>query len=251
MFKTILSVAILATSPTILHPGVATQVAPNLLQDGSVAVSDESYTAIPTFDDIFPGEKIQKERALEKERLLEEEREIEKQRVLEQGRAEAARLAQERAEAEQVLREQEEAEAARLAQEQAEAEAQEEAQLAQVEISEPSVPAYSAPQSGFMIETTAYSINASVPYDGRILTATGYEVSSPYYSHPVYGALRIVAVDPSFIPLGSILNIEGIGLAIALDTGGVVHGNIVDIMFQSEEECIQYGRRTISASVVE
>lgn len=45
-----------------------------------------------------------------------------------------------------------------------------------------------------------------------------------------------VAVDPSVIPLGSKLWIEGYGFAIAEDVGGAVRGNIIDLFFTGGTE---------------
>lgn len=52
-----------------------------------------------------------------------------------------------------------------------------------------------------------------------------------------------VAVDPRVIPLGTKLYIEGYGIAIAADTGGAIKGHIVDLYFNSSNECYNYGRR--------
>jgi uncharacterized protein YabE (DUF348 family)/3D (Asp-Asp-Asp) domain-containing protein len=41
----------------------------------------------------------------------------------------------------------------------------------------------------------------------------------------------VVAVDPRVIPLGSKLFVEGYGYAVAADTGGVIHGNIIDVCY--------------------
>ena len=40
---------------------------------------------------------------------------------------------------------------------------------------------------------------------------------------------RIVAVDPSVIPLGTRLYIPGYGFAVAGDTGGGIKGNMIDL----------------------
>ncbi len=60
-----------------------------------------------------------------------------------------------------------------------------------------------------------------------------------------------VAVDPRVIPLGSKLYITSAdgtswvyGEAVALDTGGAVKGNIVDLYFDTERECINFGRQS-------
>jgi uncharacterized protein YabE (DUF348 family)/3D (Asp-Asp-Asp) domain-containing protein len=41
----------------------------------------------------------------------------------------------------------------------------------------------------------------------------------------------IIAVDPTVIPLRSRVFVEGYGYAIACDTGGVIHGNKIDVCF--------------------
>ena len=48
-----------------------------------------------------------------------------------------------------------------------------------------------------------------------------------------------IAVDPTRIPLGSMVYIEGIGLRIAQDTGSAVKGNKIDILLQTHDECFE------------
>jgi 3D (Asp-Asp-Asp) domain-containing protein len=52
---------------------------------------------------------------------------------------------------------------------------------------------------------------------------------------------RTIAVDPSVIPLGSRVYIDGYGMFIAEDTGGAVKGNHVDIFLNSHARCEQNG----------
>ena len=56
----------------------------------------------------------------------------------------------------------------------------------------------------------------------------------------------IVAVDPSVIPLGTRLYIPGYGFAIAGDTGGAIHGNRIDLGFNSYADAIRFGRREVT-----
>jgi 3D (Asp-Asp-Asp) domain-containing protein len=56
----------------------------------------------------------------------------------------------------------------------------------------------------------------------------------------------IVAVDPSVIPLGTHLFIPGYGLAIAGDTGGAIHGNRIDLGFNSQRDAMLFGRRQVT-----
>lgn len=56
----------------------------------------------------------------------------------------------------------------------------------------------------------------------------------------------IVAVDPSVIPLGTHLYIPGYGFAIAGDTGGAIHGNRIDLGFNSYADAMRFGRREVT-----
>lgn len=42
--------------------------------------------------------------------------------------------------------------------------------------------------------------------------------------------MKMIAVDPKVIPLGSKVWVEGYGEAIAGDTGGAIKGNRIDIL---------------------
>ena len=83
----------------------------------------------------------------------------------------------------------------------------------------------------------------STAYTGGTLTATG--------SKPVYnpGGISTIAVDPNVIPLGSKVYVSGYGTAIAADTGGAIKGNIIDVYFNSEADCIAWGRRTVTVEI--
>jgi 3D (Asp-Asp-Asp) domain-containing protein/peptidoglycan hydrolase CwlO-like protein len=55
----------------------------------------------------------------------------------------------------------------------------------------------------------------------------------------------IIAADPSVIPLGTRVYIEGYGEALVADIGGWIKNNRVDLCFDSLEDCYRYGRRKI------
>lgn len=63
--------------------------------------------------------------------------------------------------------------------------------------------------------------------------------------------LPIVAVDPDIIPLYSIVEIENLGAFIALDTGGLIKGNRIDILFNSKREAMEFGKQTIKVRVIQ
>ncbi|NCD09610.1 MAG: hypothetical protein EOL98_09315 [Negativicutes bacterium] len=55
----------------------------------------------------------------------------------------------------------------------------------------------------------------------------------------------IIAVDPSFIPLGTMVYIPGYGKALAADIGGSIKGNVIDIAFDNRSEALQFGCRSL------
>lgn len=88
------------------------------------------------------------------------------------------------------------------------------------------------------VEATAYSTNEAGLSD---YTATGINLrENPY----------VVAVDPSVIPLGSTIYIEGYGTFIAGDTGGAIIGNRIDIHFTDLNACYNFGRQSVQIQVV-
>lgn len=66
-----------------------------------------------------------------------------------------------------------------------------------------------------------------------------------------------IAVDPSVIPLGSRLYIVSrdgafvYGVCTAEDTGGAIQGDIVDLYYDTLEECYAFGRRDVVVYVLE
>lgn len=94
---------------------------------------------------------------------------------------------------------------------------------------------------------------------GRTLRvqATGYSTQQPGLStHTRMGIdlrvnPRVIAVDPSVIPLGSMVEVEGKGVYIAGDTGGAINGNIIDIHFSTVAEALQWGRRNITVRILD
>lgn len=55
-----------------------------------------------------------------------------------------------------------------------------------------------------------------------------------------------IAVDPSVIPLGTKLYVDGYGYAIAEDTGGAIKGNIIDVYFSSGSQVDNWGVRWVN-----
>ena len=61
---------------------------------------------------------------------------------------------------------------------------------------------------------------------------------------------RTIAVDPSVIPYGSIIYING-HRYIAEDCGGAIQGNRIDIFFESHERAEEFGVQTADVWIFE
>ncbi len=60
---------------------------------------------------------------------------------------------------------------------------------------------------------------------------------------------RTIAVDPSVIPYGSRVTIEGVGTFIAEDCGGGIRGNRIDMYFESHEDAVRWGRKLLYVTI--
>ena len=102
--------------------------------------------------------------------------------------------------------------------------------------------------SGFTtFSSYKYTAHCNSGCSGR--TATGYDVSNTIY----YDGMRIIAVDPNVIKLGSIVEIRTPTesfRAIALDTGGSIKGKTIDILVDSNAEANRWGKRSVQLRVI-
>ena len=99
-----------------------------------------------------------------------------------------------------------------------------------------------APSGGkeFYVTATAYTAHCN---GCTGVTATGINLKS----NP---NLKVIAVDPSVIPLGSKVWVEGYGHAIAGDTGGAIKGNKIDLFVASKSQAYDFGRKKVRVKVL-
>lgn len=89
------------------------------------------------------------------------------------------------------------------------------------------------------VTSTAYTANC--PGCSGV-TATGINlVQNP-------GA-KVIAVDPSVIPLGSTVWVQGYGYAVAGDTGSAINGDRIDVFIPNRSKALQWGTRTVEVKV--
>lgn len=87
------------------------------------------------------------------------------------------------------------------------------------------------------VSATAYS--AHDPGNGN-RTATGTLVRR-----------GVIAVDPSVIPLGTRVFIPGYGEAVAEDIGSGIHGQRIDVAFDTHAEALMFGRQDLEIFIME
>ncbi|OIK16739.1 hypothetical protein BIV60_03130 [Bacillus sp. MUM 116] len=92
----------------------------------------------------------------------------------------------------------------------------------------------------FYVSTTAYTADCN-GCSGR--TATGINLRA----NP---NVKVVAVDPSIIPLGTKVFVEGYGYAVAADTGGAIKGYKIDLFFPSRTQAYSWGVRKVKIKVL-
>jgi 3D (Asp-Asp-Asp) domain-containing protein/peptidoglycan hydrolase CwlO-like protein len=96
----------------------------------------------------------------------------------------------------------------------------------------PPSPAPPPPESGSKVTVS------STGYCLRGTTSTGIPVG--------WG---VIAVDPSFIPLGTRMFVPGYGEGVAADTGSAVQGATIDVWFPTCAQALGWGRRTVTITL--
>ncbi|QWG51029.1 enterotoxin [Bacillus mycoides] len=204
----------------------------------------------------------EEEKAQEIAKAKEEEKAQEIAKAKEEEKAQEIAKAKEEAKAQEIAKAKEEAKAREIekAKEEAKAKAQEiakakkEAQAREIEeakakeatkTQEVSKNNTQSAKRELTVVATAYTADPSEngTYGGRVLTAMGHDLTA----NP---NMRIIAVDPKVIPLGSKVWVEGYGEAIAGDTGSAIKGNRIDVLMGSKSKAMNWGRQTVKVKVL-
>ncbi|MGG0245978.1 cell wall-binding protein EntB [Bacillus mycoides] len=199
-------------------------------------------------------------KAQEIAKAKEEAKAQEIEKVKEEAKAQEIAKAKEEAKAQEIAKAKEEAKAREIEKAKAQeiAKAKEEAQAREIEKAKEEAKAKEATKTQevsknntqsakreLTVVATAYTADPSEngTYGGRVLTAMGHDLTA----NP---NMRIIAVDPKVIPLGSKVWVEGYGEAIAGDTGSAIKGNRIDVLMGSKSKAMNWGRQTVKVKVL-
>jgi len=90
----------------------------------------------------------------------------------------------------------------------------------------------------FYVTATAYTAGCS---GCSGVTATGLTLRD---------GMKVIAVDPSVIPLGTKVWVEGYGNAIAADKGSAIRGNKIDVFVGSKQQANSWGRKKVRIKIL-
>ncbi|MDF2903587.1 MAG: hypothetical protein K0S25_1225 [Bacillus sp. (in: firmicutes)] len=89
------------------------------------------------------------------------------------------------------------------------------------------------------VTATAYS-----PEESGAITVLGYNIRE----NP---NMKLIAVDPSVIPLGKRVWVEGYGEAIAGDKGSAIVGHKIDVLMPTKVQALSWGRKTVKIVILD
>lgn len=178
------------------------------------------------------------EKALAKAEERRQAKEAEAERVAEMKRQEESRIAQEKADEEERKKKEESVKKKHRSKE-----------VAKTEETAKETPSRGSSNDAVWqsFESTAYGMDCK---GCSGITANGTDVRGSIYTP---SGLRVIAVDPRVIPLGSIVEVNtpsGTFTAEAADTGGAIKGRIIDILVGSEAESRSYGRQQVKVRIL-
>ncbi|PFD42926.1 enterotoxin [Bacillus cereus] len=201
--------------------------------------------------------KLAQQKAAEQKAEQEQENAKLAQQKAEQEQENARKLAQQKAAEQKAEQEQENARklAQQKAAEQKAKQEQENAKLAQQKVAEQKEKQPVAKETEkntqsssreFQVVATAYTadpLENGYKAGDQVKSALGHNLTA----NP---NMKLIAVDPSVIPLGSKVWVEGYGVAIAGDTGGAIKGNKIDVLMPDKGTSSSWGRKTVTVKVL-
>lgn len=108
-------------------------------------------------------------------------------------------------------------------------------------------------EDGGIVPGTGLQYSKVLEFTATSYTCEGYTGITASGTVAEHGT---VAVDPRVIPLGTkmyIVSSDGkfvYGTCVARDTGSAIKGNIVDLYYETEAECYEFGRRNVKIYIL-
>ncbi len=108
-----------------------------------------------------------------------------------------------------------------------------------------------------VIEATATAYCLCQKCCGKSPSSPGYGVTASGLKIIPGTGMKVIAVDPKVIPLGSKVYVQGLngawdyGYAVAGDTGGAIKSMKIDLYMDSHEETLSWGRKKVNIYVVD
>ena len=109
-------------------------------------------------------------------------------------------------------------------------------------------------------KTAAAAVQTSAPAGGKefYVSATAYTaycngcsgVTSTGINLRANPNVKVIAVDPRVIPLGTKVWVEGYGYAVAGDTGGAIKGHRIDVFVPSKEQAYRFGSKRVKIKIL-
>ncbi|EEK78474.1 3D domain protein [Bacillus cereus R309803] len=215
-------------------------------QEEAKAKEEEKAREVAKAKEEEKAREIAKAKEEEKAREVAKAKEEEKAKAKEEEKAREVAKAKEEAKAREIAKAKEEAKAREIAKAKEEEKAREIAKAKEeAKVKEESKNNIQSAKRELTVIATAYTADPSEngTYGGRVLTAMGHDLTS----NP---NMRIIAVDPKVIPLGSKVWVEGYGEAIAGDTGSAIKGNRIDVLMGTKSKAMNWGRQTVKVKIL-
>lgn len=104
-----------------------------------------------------------------------------------------------------------------------------------------------------LVGTVQIASRAGVDFaytEKRRMMASAYTYTGHRTATGTTPRVGVAAVDPSVIPLGTRIYVEGYGFATAEDTGGAIKGDEIDLFFNTAQESRYFGRRQVTVYIL-
>lgn len=96
------------------------------------------------------------------------------------------------------------------------------------------------------MELSFYTDSPDETGNNHSITKSGYDLKNGM----TYQGMKIIAADQNVLPMYSIVEIDGIGRAIVLDTGSYIQSNRLDVLVSSKQEAFKRGRYNETVKVL-